>query len=59
MPIPLPTSAVVTRGARGFSALLVCALWPLVASLVHADTVTDWNQTAIDVMKVASVAGNP
>jgi len=45
--------------ARGFSALLVCALWPLVATLVHADTVSDWNQTAIDVMKVASVGGNP
>ena len=25
----------------------------------HADTVTDWNQTAIEVMKVARVAGNP
>ena len=44
---------------RGLSALLMGALWPLVASLVHADTVTDWNQTAIEVMKVASVAGNP
>jgi hypothetical protein len=59
LPIPLHTSAVVTRVARGFSALLVGALWPLVATLVHADTVSDWNQTAIDVMKVASVAGNP
>jgi hypothetical protein len=37
----------------------VCALWPLVATLVHADTVSDWNQTAIEVMKVASVGGNP
>jgi hypothetical protein len=25
----------------------------------RADTVTDWNQTAIEVMKVAGVAGNP
>jgi hypothetical protein len=25
----------------------------------RADTVTDWNQTAIEVMKVARVAGNP
>jgi hypothetical protein len=25
----------------------------------QADTVTDWNQTAIEVMKVARVAGNP
>jgi hypothetical protein len=59
LPIPLHTSAVVTRVPRGLSALLVCALWPLVASLVHADTVTDWNQTAIDVMKAERVAGNP
>jgi hypothetical protein len=59
MPILLHTSAVVTRAARGFSALLVCTLWPLVAILVHADTVSDWNQTAIEVMKVASVGGNP
>jgi hypothetical protein len=28
-------------------------------STAHADTVTDWNQTAIEVMKVARVAGNP
>ena len=25
----------------------------------RADTITDWNQTAIEVMKVANVAGNP
>jgi hypothetical protein len=25
----------------------------------HADVVTDWNQTAIEVMKAANVAGNP
>ena len=29
------------------------------ASLARADVITDWNQTAIDVMKAANVAGNP
>src|SRR6185312_13598086 len=29
------------------------------ASIARADVITDWNQTAIDVMKVANVAGNP
>ena len=27
--------------------------------VAHADTITDWNQTAIAVMKTANVAGNP
>ena len=25
----------------------------------RADAVTDWNQTAIEVMKIANVSGNP
>ena len=29
------------------------------APLSHADVVTDWNHTAIDVMKASKVAGNP
>lgn len=29
------------------------------ATLARADVITDWNQTAIDVMKAANVAGNP
>src|SRR5712671_5381196 len=29
------------------------------AAIVHADVITDWNQTAIAVMKAANVAGNP
>jgi len=29
------------------------------ATLARADVITDWNQTAIEVMKVANVAGNP
>src|SRR5437879_12543835 len=28
-------------------------------TLVRADVITDWNQTAIDVMKAVNVAGNP
>ena len=26
---------------------------------VHADVITDWNRTAMDVMKAVNVAGNP
>ena len=29
------------------------------ATIARADVITDWNQTAIEVMKVANVAGNP
>jgi hypothetical protein len=29
------------------------------APALHADVVTDWNQTAIDVMQASNVAGNP
>src|SRR6266850_2619994 len=29
------------------------------ATLVRADVITDWNQTAMDVMKAVNVAGNP
>src|SRR5436309_813140 len=28
-------------------------------TLVRADVITDWTQTAIDVMKAVNVAGNP
>jgi hypothetical protein len=59
MPIPLHTSPTVPRARRGLSTLLVCALWLLMATLAHADLVTAWNQTAIDVMKAANIAGNP
>src|SRR5215471_10720106 len=29
------------------------------ASTAHADVVTDWNQTALDVLKAGNIAGNP
>src|SRR5258708_30695719 len=29
------------------------------ATLVRADVITDWNKTAMDVMKAVNVAGNP
>jgi hypothetical protein len=54
MPIRLYSTPHVTRVRRGLSALLVCVLWPLVATLAHADAVTDWNQTAI---RAAASAG--
>ena len=47
MPIRLYTTPHVTRARRGLSALVVCVLWPLFATLAHADAVTDWNETAI------------
>jgi hypothetical protein len=28
-------------------------------TILHADVITDWNKTAIDVMKAVNVAGNP
>lgn len=42
------------------STVIAIAIFITVATgTAHADTVTDWNQTAIEVMKVARVAGNP
>ena len=40
-------------------AMAVGVLVAFVTSAARADTVTDWNQTAIEVMKVAGVVGNP
>ena len=31
----------------------------LYATVVHADVITDWNQNALEVLKVANIAGNP
>jgi hypothetical protein len=42
-----PTSPAVPRARRSLRGLIACALWPLLATLAYADTVTDWNQTAI------------
>jgi hypothetical protein len=36
-----------------------CLVLAVAAGPARADTVTDWNATAIDVMKTAQVAGNP
>ena len=42
------------------STVIAIALFIAVATgSAHADTVTDWNQTAIEVMKVAKVSANP
>ena len=40
-------------------AIAIGVLMTFGTSAARADTVTDWNQTAIEVMKVAGVAGNP
>ena len=39
--------------------LLAALALALMASQASADTVTEWNQTSIDVLKAANVAGNP
>ena len=42
------------------SFVIAIAIFLAVASgTTRADVVTDWNQTAIEVMKVAKVGGNP
>ena len=41
------------------SAMAIGILIAAASSTARADIVTDWNQTAIEVMKVAKVAGNP
>ena len=42
------------------STFIAIAIFIAVASgSAHADTVTDWNQTAIEIMKVAKVSANP
>src|SRR6476619_584624 len=44
--------------ARGFAAVNVC-LTVAMAPAARADVITDWNQTAMAVMKAASIGGNP
>jgi hypothetical protein len=44
---------------KHFSSMAIGILIAVASGTARADTVTDWNQTAIEVMKVARVAGNP
>ena len=44
--------------ARGFAAVNVC-LAVAMAPAARADVITDWNQTAMAVMKAANIGGNP
>lgn len=41
------------------TAVAIAIFIALATGTACADTVTDWNQTALDVMKAAKVAGNP
>jgi isopentenyl diphosphate isomerase/L-lactate dehydrogenase-like FMN-dependent dehydrogenase len=41
------TAPAVPRARRSLRCLIACVLWPLFATLAHADAVTDWNETAI------------
>src|SRR5258706_13400869 len=43
---------------KPFRSAVLCAALAF-APLSQADVVTDWSQTAIEVMKTANVAGNP
>ena len=52
-------SSAEVRTRRWLPHLLAALVLALTASHVRADTVTDWNQTSIDVLKAANVAGNP
>src|SRR2546421_12573278 len=38
---------------------ILCTVFASAAPFAQADVITDWNQTAIEVMKVVNVAGNP
>ncbi len=44
---------------RYFASTALGVLVAFATFTAHADTVSDWNQTAIETMKVARVAGNP
>ena len=48
-------SLAIARGIATVNVGLVIALAPA----ARADVITDWNQTAIEAMKVANVGGNP
>ena len=43
----LHTAPGVPRAHRHLRCLITCVLWSLLATLAHADAVTDWNQTAL------------
>ena len=44
---------------KRFSVVAIAIFIAVATGTARADTITDWNQTALDVMKVAKVAGNP
>ena len=41
------------------SVIAIAIFLAVATGTARADVVTDWNQTAIEVMKVAKVGGNP
>src|SRR2546428_901676 len=47
------------RGRRWLPHLLAALILAAAASHASADTVTEWNQTSIDVLKAGNVIGNP
>src|SRR2546427_6984922 len=49
------------RGApmNGLVASAIAIVMALCATIAHADVVTDWNQTTLEVLKVGNMVGNP
>jgi hypothetical protein len=44
---------------RRFAVSVLVILMTLSGTTAHADVITDWNQTALEVLKAANTAGNP
>ena len=42
-----------------FVAPAIAIVMTLSAATTHADVVTDWNQTTLEVLKAGNVLGNP
>src|SRR5205809_1596242 len=44
---------------NGFVASAIAIVMALCATTAHADVVTDWNQTTLEVLKAGNMVGNP
>src|SRR5262245_35948706 len=60
--IPSTAPQEITSRRRPSMKRLIAAVFTIVIALsatAHADVVTDWNQTALDVLKAGNIVGNP
>ncbi|HEY4908422.1 MAG TPA: vanadium-dependent haloperoxidase [Methylomirabilota bacterium] len=53
------SASSTARSRRRLPHLLAALVLAAAASHASADTVTEWNQTSIDVLKAGNIAGNP